>query len=99
LNICGALAVLLIAFAVIIDRHHGETLTADRLLWPRPAPSVEVTAMTNNDLRYVMPKAGSACWRAALPCTDQGLEGVVLRDAREGLGHGFKRKPLERPKP
>ncbi len=74
-------------------------LTADRLLRPRPAPTVEVTAMTNNDLRYVMPKAGSACWRAALPCADQVLDGIVLRDAREGLDHGLMRKPPERPKP
>jgi hypothetical protein len=94
LAIVSLLAAVQIAFAVAVDRRHGEALTAERLLQPRAAPPAGVTEHTGGGIRYFMPREGAVCWGAPLPCADQPLAaGVALRAAEKGIRGGFVRVP------
>ena len=83
------LAVPMIASAIAIELHHGYALTTERLLWPRAAPTVAVTQYSENGLTYAVPENGVACWRAALPCAKQKMQGVGLLAPERGLAGGF----------
>jgi hypothetical protein len=92
--VVSLLAAVQIAFAVAVDFRHGEVLTTERLLRPRAAPRVDVTEHTGGGIRYFMPRQGSVCWGAPLPCADQPLAaGVALRAPRQGIGGGFIKVP------
>jgi hypothetical protein len=92
--IVALLAAIQIGFGVVVDFRHGQTLTTERLLRPRAAPAAGVTEHTSGGVRYFMPRDGSACWGAALPCADQPLAaGVALRAPQQGIGGGFIRVP------
>jgi hypothetical protein len=84
-----AVAMVQVAYTVVIDRAHGRGVTVERLILPREAPQIAVTPRRTGDVAYVTPASGAECWRATPPCADHVLGGIALRDPARGVGGGF----------